>query len=132
MNEKVAINRVNARAGEIIVSSENSSSILRTSSLTERNQIMSTATLSIKAIKVYPIKEGNLKAYVDISIDDAIIIKGFKVMDCKNGLFVAMPSVQNKRDEKYYETVSCNNTEVKDDLSNTVLAAYKREVPNYI
>ena len=130
MNEKVAINRVNARAGEIIVSSENSSSILRTSSLTERKQIMSTATLSIKAIKVYPIKEGNLKAYVDISIDDAIIIKGFKVMDGKNGLFVAMPSVQNKRDEKYYETVSCNNTEVKDDLSNTVLAAYKREVPN--
>ena len=130
MNEKVAINRVNAREGEITVSPENSSSILRTSSLTERNQIMSTATLSIKAIKVYPIKEGNLKAYVDISIDDAIIIKGFKVMDGKNGLFVAMPSVQNKRDEKYYETVSCNNTEVKDDLSNTVLAAYKREVPN--
>ena len=128
MNEKVAINRVNARAGEIIVSSENSSSILRTSSLTERKQIMSTATLSIKAIKVYPIKEGNLKAYVDISIDDAIIIKGFKVMDGKNGLFVAMPSVQNKRDEKYYETVSCNNTEVKDDLSNTVLVAYKNEV----
>src|SRR5476651_2530203 len=130
MNEKVAINRVNARAGEIIVSPENSSSILRTSSLTERKQIMSTVTLSIKAIKVYPIKEGNLKAYVDISIDDAIIVKGFKVMDGKNGLFVAMPSVQNKRDEKYYETVSCNNTEVKDDLSNTVLAAYKREVPN--
>jgi len=130
MNEKVAINRVNARAGEITVSPENSSSILTTSVLTERKQIMSTATLSIKAIKVYPIKEGNLKAYVDISIDDAIIVKGFKVMGGKNGLFVAMPSVQNKRDEKYYETVSCNNTEVKDDLSNTVLAAYKREVPN--
>ena len=130
MNEKVAINTVNAREGEITVSPENSSSILTTSSLTERKQIMSTATLSIKAIKVYPIKEGNLKAYVDISIDDAIIVKGFKVMDGKNGLFVAMPSVQNKRDEKYYETVSCNNTEVKDDLSNTVLAAYKREVPN--
>jgi stage V sporulation protein G len=91
---------------------------------------MSTATLSIRAIKVYPIKEGNLKAYVDICIDDAIVIKGFKVMDGKNGLFVSMPSVQNKRDEKYYETVSCNNPEVKDDLSNTVLAAYKREVPN--
>jgi stage V sporulation protein G len=130
MNEKVAINRVNAREGEIIVSPKHSSSFLTTSSLTERKQIMSTATLSIKAIKVYPIKEGNLKAYVDISIDDAIIIKGFKVMDGKNGLFVAMPSVQNKRDEKYYETVSCNNTDVKDDLSNTVLAAYKREVPN--
>ena len=130
MIEKVAINRVIAREGEITISPKHSSSILTTSSLTERKQIMSTATLSIKAIKVYPIKEGNLKAYVDISIDDAIIVKGFKVMDGKNGLFVAMPSVQNKRDDKYYETVSCNNTEVKDDLSNTVLAAYKREVPN--
>ena len=130
MNEKVAINTVIAREGENTISPKNSSSIKTTSVLTERKQIMSTATLSIRAIKVYPIKEGNLKAYVDICIDDAIVIKGFKVMDGKNGLFVSMPSVQNKRDEKYYETVSCNNPEVKDDLSNTVLAAYKSEVPN--
>ena len=40
MNEKVVINRVNARAGEIIVSPENSSSILRSSSLTERKSTM--------------------------------------------------------------------------------------------
>ena len=130
MNEKVAINTVNATKETGNLSPINSNSILRTSSLTERKQIMSTATLSIKAIKVYPIKEGNLKAYVDLSIDDVIIIKGFKVMDGKNGLFVLMPSVKNNTNERYYETVACNNTEVKDDISNTVLAAYKREVPN--
>ncbi len=127
MNEKVAINTVIAREGEIPVSPKNSSSIL-TTSLTERKEIMTTATLSIKVIKVHPVRDSNLKAYVDICIDDAIIIKGLKVMDGKNGLFVILPSVKNKKDERYYETVSCTNTEVKDDLSNTVLAAYKREV----
>ena len=128
MTEKVAINRVIAREGEITVSPKNSSLILTTASLTERKQIMSTATLSIKVIKVHPIKEGNLKAYVDICIDGAIIVKGLKVMDGKNGLFVTLPSVKNKKDEKYYETVTCSNADVKDDLSNTILAAYKNEV----
>ena len=128
MNEKVAINRVIAREGENTVLPKNSSSILTTSSLTERKQIMSTATLSIKVTKVHPIKEGNLKAFVDVSIDDALIIKGVKVMNGKNGFFVSMPSVQNPKDKKFYETVTCSNTDVKDDFSNTVLAAYKREV----
>ena len=128
MTEKVAINRVIAREGESTISPKNSSSILTTSVFSERKQIMTTATLNIKVIKVHPIKEGNIKAYIDICIDDAIIIKGLKVMDGKNGLFVTLPSVKNKRDEKYYETVSCTTTDVKDDLSSTVLVAYKNEV----
>ena len=127
MNEKVAINRVNAREGESTVSSENSSLILTTSVLTERKEIMTTATLNIKVIKVHPVTGGNLKAYIDICIDDALIIKGLRVMDGKNGLFVHAV-VKNKNDEKYYETVSCTNQEVKDDLTSTVLVAYKNEV----
>lgn len=89
---------------------------------------MTTATLNIRVIKVHPVTGGNLKAYIDICIDEALIIKGLRVMDGKNGLFVSLPSVKNKNDEKYYETVSCTNQEVKDDLSGTVLVAYKNEV----
>ena len=89
---------------------------------------MTTATLNIKVIKVHPVTGSNLKAYIDICIDDALIIKGLRVMDGKNGLFVALPSVKNKNDEKYYETVSCTSQEVKDDLTSTVLVAYKNEV----
>ena len=128
MNEKGAINRVIAREGEISVLLLKSSPILRSSSLNERKQIMSIATLSIKVIKVYSIKNSNLKAYIDICIEDAFIIRGLKVMNGTNGLFVQLPTVQNKKDQKYYETVSCNSKDVKDDLNDTVLAAYKREV----
>ena len=131
MSEKSAtINTERAREGEISIPSDHKCSLIKSEVLTERNQIMATATLSIKAVNVKVMKEGNLKAYVDICIDDAITIKGFKVMDGKNGLFVSMPSIKNNTSERYYETVSCNKTDVKDDLSNTVLAAYKREVPN--
>ena len=130
MAEKVvAINRVTAREGEITISSNHKSSSILNTSLSERKQNMAIATIEIKAIKVRKVNSNkSLKAYVDICIDEAIIIKNFKVIEGENGLFVGKPSEKSKTDEKYYETVRCTNKDVEDDLSNTILAAYKREV----
>ena len=37
-------------------------------------------------------EEAKLRAYADITFDDSFVIHGLKVIDGKNGLFVAMPS----------------------------------------
>ena len=117
-----------APVGEIDASL-NSTSFSNKGLLTERKQNMAIATIEIKAIKVRKVNSNkSLKAYVDICIDEAIIIKNFKVIEGENGLFVGKPSEKSKTDEKYYETVRCTNKDVEDDLSNTILAAYKREV----
>ena len=117
-----------APVGEIDASL-NSKSFSNKGLLTERKQNMAIATIEIKAIKVRKVNSNkSLKAYVDICIDEAIIIKNFKVIEGENGLFVGKPSEKSKTDEKYYETVRCTNKDVEDDLSNTILAAYKREV----
>ncbi len=130
MAEKVAaINRVTAREGEITIpSNHKSNSILSTSVLTERKQIMTTATLNIKAIRVQKLNKENskTKAFVDISIDDAVIIKNIKVIEGENGLFVGLPSEKSRTTEKWYPFIRFNK-ETFEDVTNTVLAAYKNE-----
>lgn len=88
---------------------------------------MSEATLDIKIMKIHRIKEGGkLKAFVDLSVNDALIIKGIRVVDGREGLFMSMPSEQGK-DEKWYERVRCLTKEVKVLMERTVLDAYHAE-----
>ena len=47
---------------------------------------------------------GKTAAFLDIQTNDEILIKGFKLMDGPNGLFLAAPS-QKGKDGKYYDSV---------------------------
>ena len=65
-----------------------------------------------------------VKAFVDIVVNDAILIKGIRVIEGKKGMFVSMPSEQGK-DEKWYDRVRCLSDEVKDLVSERVLEGYR-------
>ena len=67
--------------------------------------------------------ESKLKAFVDITFA-GILVKGFSVVDGSKGLFVSMPRHQGK-DGKWYNTVYPSTKELKEQLSDIVLAAYK-------
>ena len=84
-------------------------------------------TLDIQVQRMYRFESDRaLKAFVDIVINDAILIKGVMVMDGRKGLFVSMPREQSK-DQKWYDTVRCLTQEVRDQITEVVLAAYKEE-----
>ena len=70
-----------------------------------------------------------LRAFADIIIDDALMIKCLRVIQGKNGLFVAMPQEQ-AADKKWYDRVKCMTDEVRDQITQVVLDAYSAEVPN--
>jgi len=67
--------------------------------------------------------ESKLKAFADVSLG-GIVIKGFSVVNGSNGLFVSMPRHQGK-DGKWYNTVYPTTKELKEQLSEVVLTAYK-------
>ena len=67
-----------------------------------------------------------LKAFVDIIINEALLIKGVRVMAGKAGLFVSMPREQAK-DQKWYDTIRCLTMEVRDQITEVVLDAYNEE-----
>ena len=85
---------------------------------------MTVDTIDIKVIKIHRLtKESRIKAFVDLGINDALLIKGIRVVSGKKGLFVAMPMEQGK-DECWYERVQCLRQDVRSLIAQKVLEAY--------
>ena len=47
---------------------------------------------------------GKLRAFFDVQTDEGFTIKGFKIVEGINGLFVSPPS-QKGEDDEYYDTI---------------------------
>lgn len=78
---------------------------------------------SIQVSRIYRFDgDSKTKAFVDIALD-GVIIKGLRVVDGSNGLFVSMPRHQGK-DGRWYSTVYPATKEMQKQLSDLVLAAY--------
>jgi len=85
---------------------------------------MSMETLDVKIIKIHRLtQEGRVKAFVDLGVNDALLIKGLRIVQGKKGLFVAMPTEQGKN-ERWYERVRCMNQNVRSLIAEKVLEAY--------
>ncbi len=65
---------------------------------------------------------GKIRAFFDLKTDDGFIIKGFKLIEGINGMFVGFPSQKNK-DNEYFDTVIADR-EVKEKLSQIAIKEY--------
>ena len=70
--------------------------------------------------------DGAIKAFVDIVVNDALLIKGLRVIEGKKGLFVSMPKDQGK-DKRWYDTIMPLTKEAREEISSAVLSAYRNE-----
>ena len=52
--------------------------------------------MKITEVKVFPVNEERLKAYVTITIDGCFVVRDLKIIKGNDGLFVAMPSKKRK------------------------------------
>lgn len=68
---------------------------------------------------------GKLRAFFDLELDIGITIKGFKLVEGINGLFVSMPS--QKKDDEYYDTIFCDK-DVRGQINMIALNEYNSEV----
>lgn len=68
----------------------------------------------------------SLKAFFDLETSEGIIVKGFKIADSKNGLFVGVPSEQDKNDQtKYWDKVLIPK-EIKEKLTSMAIEEYSQ------
>ena len=83
--------------------------------------------MEVTEVRVFPVDEEKLKAYVTITIDDCFVVRDLKVIKGNNGLFVAMPS-KKRKDGTFRDTAHPLNNETREMIESKVLATYEREI----
>ena len=83
---------------------------------------MSAAT-KIEVVNLRRLDNGKIKAFADIMLDDTYVVKGFRVVEGSEGLFVGFPQ-QNGKNGKWYDVFQAVNDEAKSRLSEIVMTSY--------
>ena len=87
------------------------------------------ASMKITDVKVFPVEEDKLRAYVSIVLDDCFVIRDLKVISSGvgSGLFVAMPS-KKRKDGSYRDIAHPVNQETRARMEQQILDAYLKEI----
>ncbi|AKU91924.1 septation regulator SpoVG [Vulgatibacter incomptus] len=83
--------------------------------------------MEITEVRVFPINEERLKAYVTITLDDCFVVHDLKVIHGNTGLFVAMPA-KKRRDGTFKDIAHPLNSATRERMEQVILDEYDREV----
>jgi stage V sporulation protein G len=79
--------------------------------------------MKITEVKIFPVREDKLKAYVTITIDHCFIVRDLKIIQGKTAMFVAMPSKKN-RDGSFKDIAHPLNSETRQMIEDIIFQAY--------
>jgi len=82
--------------------------------------------MEITEVRVFPVDEEKLKAYVTITLDDCFVVRDLKVIAGATGLFVAMPA-KRRKDGTFKDIAHPLNAETRERMERAILDAYARE-----
>jgi stage V sporulation protein G len=68
-----------------------------------------------------------LKAFVSITFDDEFVVRGLKVIQGSDRMFIAMPA-RKRKDGTFQDIAHPINPQMRQYLHETVLAAYENEL----
>lgn len=83
--------------------------------------------MEITEVKVFPVNEDRLKAYVSITIDNSFVVRDLKIINGTGGLFVAMPS-KKRKDGQFKDIAHPLNQETRQMIEDAVFKAYEDEI----
>lgn len=72
-------------------------------------------------------EDGSVKAFCSVTLYGTIAIRGIRVVEGKNGLFVSMPGSWNRKNE-YMDTVFPVTKQAHEELYEAVMQAYKQHL----
>ena len=83
--------------------------------------------MEITEVKVFPVNEEKLKAYVTIILDNCFVVRDLKVIHGNTGLFVAMPS-KRRKDGVFKDIAHPLNQSTRTHMEKQILEAYLAEI----
>jgi stage V sporulation protein G len=81
--------------------------------------------MEITQVKVFPVEEERLKAYVSIVFDNCFLVSDLKVIQGPNGVFVSMPSKRKKNGE-FKDIAHPLNRDTRERMERRILSEYER------
>ncbi len=83
--------------------------------------------MEITEVKIFPVNEEKLKAYVTITLDSCFIVRDLKIINGNNGYFVAMPS-KKRRNGSFRDIAHPISSDWRDDMETVILKEYSRKI----
>jgi stage V sporulation protein G len=83
--------------------------------------------LDISEIRITLRDDNKLKGFASITLDNAFVIRGLKIIEGASGLFIAMPS-RKRKDGTFQDIAHPINMDTRKWMENQVIAAYRREM----
>ncbi|HSP19755.1 MAG TPA: septation regulator SpoVG [Myxococcaceae bacterium] len=81
--------------------------------------------MDITDVKIFPVDEEKLRAYVTITLDACFVVRDLKVIQGSAGLFVAMPA-KKRKDGTYKDIAHPLNTDMRARMERVILDQYER------
>ena len=83
--------------------------------------------MEITQIRVFPVQEDKLKAFVSIILDDCFVVSDIKIIEGGSGLFVSMPS-KKRKNGTFRDIAHPLNNETRRHFEEQIIAKYREIV----
>lgn len=88
--------------------------------------------LAVTNVQVFPFKEGpslgHMKALATVILNDQIQIRGLRVMEGENGMFVGYPIDTFYKGEDYRTVITPITRQLREHIENCVLEKYQTAI----
>ena len=82
--------------------------------------------MRITEVRVSLRDDAKLKAFASITLDDCFVIRGLKIIEGKDGTFIAMPS-RRRKDGEYQDIAHPITADARDEMERVILEEYRKE-----
>lgn len=76
-------------------------------------------------VRLFESQKSNTKAFIELKLDDTLIVKGLTLVEGKKGLFVSYPATKGK-DGTYHNSVYSLDKEWREKLEDICIRKYKK------
>lgn len=87
--------------------------------------------LAVTQVRVFPFKEGpslgHLKGLAEIIINDQLVVRGLRIMEGVNGLFVSYPMDPFYKGDEFRSICNPISRHLREHIENCVLEKYQQE-----
>ena len=80
--------------------------------------------MEITQVRVFPVEDEKLKAFVSVIFDDCFVVSDIKIIEGQQGLFISMPS-KKRKNGTFRDIAHPLNNETRRRFEETIITSYR-------